>query len=511
MKVKRVMRPAVLALAVSGLVAACGGSGSSTATGGGQPRATASGTAITIAFSTPITSLDGTVSIDQEYNELIYDSLTKFSRAGKLAPDLATSWSSNHAATVWTFHLRPRVLFSTGTPLTTGDILFSYHTAAANPKSAQQTYVSQIAHASAPNARTVVFKLKAPNSVWANSVSFVPIVSEKAYKAEGATRFATAPVGSGPYAVTSYNQVDTIRLRANTHYWAGPPPIAEVVVKVVPTDTTRLAGLESGQFAAATLDGTDVSTARRAGLGVVSGPAPTVAYLGYDVKAPGLESAQLRRAISYAIDRPAVVSKILDGAGGATDQILAPTVFGYDPSLQPPAYSVAKAKQLVSSSGYHGQPITLTYPNGGGFLPAIDEIAQTTGNFLEAAGIKVKLVAEDSNAFLSDWIAKKLPGIFLFSQNLPSLDGSGGFQYTGTVANSFSSPEVTKLYNEQLSIRTPSERKNVLQKLSRVYVANAYYTPLFYPNTNYVYNKSKVNLPFEASGFLVPEDMAPAS
>ena len=361
---------AVAALALT----ACGSSSSSTSS---SPSSSSSGSTaaaggggvltnmVNIATEQPIATLDPTNSTAYELNAEVFDFLTQLSSDGKVVAGAATSWSGNADDSVWTYKLRSGMTFSDGTPVTAADVAFSYQTVINNPKSLIHSYVTDIKTVTAPDASTVVFTMLKPYVAWPAQTATIGIVSKAAYTSEGAAKFATDPVGSGPYTVVSFDAASAkIVLKANPKYWAGEPKAQNATIQQVTDATTRLNGLQSGQFDLALVGGGQVATAKSAGLHTQSEISTKNIYIGFNTDAAGVSSPMLRQAISLAIDRQAIVKTLLSGLATPTGQMPTPSLNAYDPSIQAPTLDVAKAKSLVASSGYSGQTIELEYSTG---------------------------------------------------------------------------------------------------------------------------------------------------
>ncbi len=497
---RRRWRAALLCAALPISLAACGTSSSG---GGAAPV-----TSVTVATELAISSLDGLVTNHYEINHVIYAGLDRLGLTGKVEPDLASSWKANGDATQWTYQLRPNLKFSDGTPLTAKDVLFSFNSVHNNSAALENTYLTPMKSVTASGS-TITFTLKQADAIWDRVVTWIPIVSEAAYKKEGAAKFASAPVGAGPYSVVSFDGVGKVKLTVNPHYWGTKPAIANVTMEYVEDPVTRLNGLQSGQFDAALLSGPSVQTAKSAGLTVTSIPSSKVIWLGYNFTSPSVSSLDLRRAVSAAIDRASLVKSLLNGLGAPIGQLVPPTTVGHDKSIAAPAYDVAAAKRLVAASGYKGETIPLNYPLGS-FVPAAKNVAQAVASYLQAAGVKVELRATSQQTFLTDWVGKKLDGIYLMSIQNVLLDGGGNFQFLDTVANTFTDPTLTKTYDQSLAEVDPTKRDALLAELSAINNKNQYYTPLFSDEFNYVYS-SKLKLTAPASGYLLPQYLSPAS
>lgn len=481
--------PVVLAAAL--VATGCGGE-----VGGGAQEAP---TSITIAIEQTVATMDGLVGNSAPVNQIIGAALVRVAPDGSAAPDLAESWTSNADATVWTFTLKPDLVFSDGTPLTAEDVVFSYRTVQENEESLQRSYIGPLQSVEAQGPTTVVFTLNAPNATWPRIVTNLAIAPEESY--DPAT-FATQPIGAGPYTVVSFNGTDTMTVAANPNYHGDPPAIPEATVQYVADETTRLNGLQSGQFDVALLAGNNVTVAESAGLAVESVTGSKVIYLGYDAGSGPMANEKLRQAIGYAVDRAALVDTILLGYGEPVNQMVSSTTFGYDPAAPVPARDVERARQLVAESGYAGEPVPLRYPTG--YVPAPADLSQAVANYLTEIGITVTLEPQDASAFLTDWAENNLGALWLFSAQTVTLEGAGTFRFVDQQLHTAADPTMPTLYDTMVGQGDDAQRLATMAEMNRIRTERAYYTPLFVQNFVYVHDPAFTLATPPANGYPNP-------
>ena len=492
-------RRALIALPLAAVLATAACSSSSGGATSGKKV-----TSISIATEQDVAALNPVTGANLEMYAMIYDELVRFDDKGRIAPDLAKTWSSGTDAATWTFNLRTDAKFSDGTPVTADDVVFTYQSILKDKTSPQSYVVSGVKSVAKTGADTVVFTMKAPQLNFINLTYEIGIVSQKAYTSMGAKAYATKPVSSGPYQVVSTNGVDKVVLKTNPNYWDTKPDIANVTVQHVTSQTTRLNGLQAGQYTIAQLSGTNVEVAKKAGLSVDTIPSTKVIYLGYNTNAPFLSNVKFRQAISYAVDRGAMVKALLAGLGSPVNQPMAPAVSGYDKSITAPTIDVTKAKQLIAESGYKGQNITFDWSQD--YVPASSQVAQAVAGYLKAVGINVTLRTSTEDSFLNDWGSKKLPGIYLFSNQSNSLDGGSVLQYATQVVNTFKDTTIDALITKENGETDTAKRDAILAQISKRINDQAYYTNLFVDTFNYVHSKN-VTYDAPAVGYLLPQNV----
>jgi len=145
--------------------------------------------------------------------------------------------------------------------------------------------------------------------------------------------------------------------------------------------------------------------------------------------------------------------------------------------VEPMPYDLAKAKQLLTEAGY---------ANGidaGEFaaMPGFPTIAEGVMNYLNAAGIRVRLKQMERATFYADWQAKKLHGLVMLaagnSGNAASrveafIQSKGAYAYGGY-------PDIDELYRQQAGERDRSKREALLHKIQQLSVDRVMYAPVF--------------------------------
>jgi peptide/nickel transport system substrate-binding protein len=497
------VRCAALAVAVTALTApACASSPSSSST-----AARAHTDSITIAASLQLPTLDAILENFVPINDTIYDPLLRINPKGGLDAALATKWTANSDASQWTFTLRSGVKFHDGSPLSASDVVWTYQTIQATPTSLNKTFLNPLTSATRTSDTEIVFTFKDAQASWPRQATLIPIVPQKAYEAAGAAAFGLKPIGTGPYKVASFTPNQQVVLEANKNYWRGAPAINKVTELVIGNETTRLTGLQSRSVDVAVLSSATSQTARQdKGLTVQSQQSNLVSYIGFNTTVSPMNNLKFRQAVDLAIDRQAIAKSLFKGDAAPIGQLLAPVTFGYDSNIKPVAYDAGKAKQLVQQSGYDGHTITFTYPSG----PALQqgaELAQAIEGYLKSAGINLQLKSMDQAAFVADWFARKLPGMFLFSFQPATLDADSVYNRLLVTTNYFTDSTLNQLYKKQAAQGDTKLRAATLSEMARTIGDNVYFSALLNGTVQYVNVTSKVKVTPRADGYLEPQFM----
>jgi len=298
----------------------------------------------------------------------IYDSLLTVDYAGdgSVQPALAERWERVDGRTL-DLVLREGALFHDGSPLTAEDVVFSFGPERrTDPNSpgygTGQQFLSTIESVEARDERTirVISSVEDPTLELRLTAWGAQIVSKAAFEAAGGFEgFAQAPIGTGPFRIASIS-ADTVTLDAVADYWGGAPDIERLVFRQAPELSSRIAGLVSGDFDIIA----DVPADQFApiqgnpDLEIVGGDVASIRVVKFDTRNETLADPRIRRALSLAVDRRALVDALWAGLVSIPAGHQLPS-FGplYDPDRAPYAYDPDEARRLLVEAGYDGTPI----------------------------------------------------------------------------------------------------------------------------------------------------------
>jgi len=219
------------------------------------------------------------------------------------------------------------------------------------------------------------------------------IVSRRAFEAVGNwERWALAPVGTGPYRVAETRTDQRLLLRRHEAYWAGPAPWESLDFRVVPELAARVAGLATGAVDLIVDVSPDlIPEVERGGRAVVRGGAiPNTRYVNFDVGHPVLADARVRRALSLAVDREAIVASLW-ASRTIVPHGFQSAAFGelFIADFPAPKHDPAAARALLREAGYQSQPIS--YRVMSNYYPLEVQTAQVLVEMWAAAGLNVRI------------------------------------------------------------------------------------------------------------------------
>jgi peptide/nickel transport system substrate-binding protein len=296
----------------------------------------------------------------------MFDSLLHRSAKLEFEPSLATSWKALNDTT-WEFKLRQGVKFHDGSTMTAEDVKFSFdrvlEPGKEKKKSPQYGNVRAIKDVRIVSPDTIHLITDKPFPLLLERVVFFPIVPKKHVEKVGDEAFgSTAAVGTGPWKLVEWKRDQHIRLEAFDGHWRGKPAFKHLVFRAIPEVATSVAELKTG--------GVDIIRNVNADLladlkahpqtRISTTPILRVHYIMLDMRSAPFDKKAARQAANYAIDRQAMIQKMMAGLGKQVATVVQPAAFGHDASVQPYAYDPKKAKALLAQAGYpNGVDITL--------------------------------------------------------------------------------------------------------------------------------------------------------
>jgi len=389
----------VLAVAAAAaVVSGCGGGSSDSGGSGGSASAGTPqpGGDVVIARTQESLGMENINVFDNEsiwIFQQMFESLYTVSADGKsVKPWLATGYDLSDDKLTYTFHLREGVKFHNGQPMTSADVKFSIDKAR-DPKTGWGFIDVAIKSVEAPDPNTVVITTKYP---WAPLVADIALFNNailpKDYAGMSQKDFYANPIGTGPFKWDHWTHGKEIKLVKNPDYWQkGKPYLDSVTWTTVPTDATRELQLKGGQ---AQIDEfppfSTIDTLKQTpGITMNLFPSTRTDYLPVNFKVKPFDDVHVRRAISYAIDRQAMIDSVLFGYAEPANSFMPPQVPYYDKASPGLQYDLDKAKQeMAQSSVPNGFSFELSVGSGDDTQTQIAQILQES---LKQIGIDMKI------------------------------------------------------------------------------------------------------------------------
>lgn len=289
-----------------------------------------------------------------------------------LIPGLATGWRRIDERVV-EFDLREGVVFHDGSPFTAEDVVFSFgpdrmwgggarEVPAAVPQTARQAFPAfERMEAAGPHRVRLVNSRPDPVQVGRMARSIAVIVPRGAFLAAPSfLEWARRPVGSGPYRIAEFRPDRMLVMEPHDAHWQGRPPLRRLRFLEVPEVSSRINMLISGEAEFATDVPPDqiraIESDRR--FEVVGGPINNTRYIVFNKAHPVLADPLVRRAMTHAIDREAIIAALWEGRT-SVPRGLQWEFYGefYLRDVEAPRFDPAEARRLLRESSYRGQSI----------------------------------------------------------------------------------------------------------------------------------------------------------
>jgi peptide/nickel transport system substrate-binding protein len=467
------------------------------------------GGTLKFARSVAPTQLDPANSIiagDVYTLDKIFEPLYITSPTGQLTPWLATGYDVSKDKKTFTFHLRPGVKFSDGTPLTAADVVFSINRARRNSKGPLSFLDGAITSLEAKGTSSVVANLSAPWAPFLSDISvFANGILPANYAGKTEAEFFADPIGTGPFAVTGFkSDASTLTLQRNAHYWqAGKPYLDAIEFVFVDNDNQRVLQLRGGQVHVAdSIPPAQVSSLKSASSVTVGlYPAWEVDLLVFNEQDAKFADRHVRRAITYAIDRNALVHAASFGTAKPGGSFFPPSLQYYAKGTSVLGPSLAKAKAELAGSAYPKGFKTSILIDGG--VQKWRTFAQVIQQQLKPLGIDVTIRALDHAAFESTFQKYDFDMFIDYAINdISDPDEMASFELdvknggSKSYWSDYDNPKVIALVRKAQAEFNSARRAKLYAQIQELVAQDAPFVPLDYPP--YIYGVSK-----QVNGFAV--------
>jgi peptide/nickel transport system substrate-binding protein len=426
----------------------------------------------------------------------IYDQLVRVAPDGiSLEPSLAESWEISDDGLMYTFHLRPNVLFSDGTPMTSEDVLYSWVRAANDPgqhwtftlTALKRDAEGQVEGITVPDDATVVVELSQPWVPFLSDVAmFNMSVISKAFAEGNEERLATECMGTGPFALGEFRVGESLTLVKNPNYWEeGLPLLDGVDVNLVPDDNARVLQLQGGE-----LDGMmDVPWSRvpelqvDPNLKVYQFPSTKTRYIALNVREAPLDDVHARRALQYATDRQTLVDVVLFGAGIPATSFMPKGALYWNDTLEGYPYDLAKAQEELAQSatpeGFAFELSTLA-----GFVDD-ETMATALKDMWSQIGIEVTISPLETSVWNEAFSNSDFQALSVYWTNdIIDPDELVGFAVLPESAQAFrtgwENAEAQELARQGPAEADPEKRKEIYFRIQEIHSEESPMLPLYY-------------------------------
>ena len=485
------------------ILAACSSSASSSSSSSASASSSATGApgaVIRAGIVTPTAAINPVTVEDQGGLDMLGQTGEYLCLSGQtlnLTPVLATSWSANSNATVWTFKIRQGVKFHNGAPLTADDVVYTFqlHT---NPKngsfslSALPNTVLKPSGVVKVDTYTVAFHLEAPNGNFPYLVSsdnYNVIIIPNGYNP---ANWQSTFIGTGPFNLGSYTPKVGATFTRNESYWGTKALPSQTQFTFYDTPSASVLALTGGtidvlgQFAV-----TGGEALLSGGYNVIKLKSSAHRELSMRNDQAPFTDPRVRQAIALSLNRPQIVTALFKGfADIGNDSPFAPVFPSTNTSIPQRVQNISQAKSLLAAAGHpNGFTTQLITEN----LLEIPEYAQIIVQSAAQIGVTINLKVETSAQYYgktfgsSDWLDatmslvdyghRSVPNVFLGAtlETTNATTGSGPWN-----AAHFNNPQYNSLvaqYNAAVDLSTQRSLAGQIETLllSQTPIVYAYF------------------------------------
>ena len=354
------------------------------------------------------------------------------------APLLAESWESAPDGMSHTFALKEDVTFQDGTPFDAEAVCYNfdrwYNWTGLAASEAFGYYYNTLFHGYADSPENAVYKSCTPDGDYSVTVElnkpfagFIPALSLPAFSMQspsalqefGADEVSGSaekpqlseyaqghPVGTGPFAFSEWAPGEQVTLNIYDDYWGDKGQIEEIIFRTIDDETARRQSLEAGDIDGYDLVGpADTVALEEDGFTMVSRPPFTILYLAFNQALAELQDPKVREALSYAIDKDALITQVLPEGTEKAIEFMPDSVNGYNPDVASYDYDPDKAMSLLAEAGYDeanplkldfNYPVNVSRP----YMPDPEQIFTVLSSQLAEVGVETTPVSEEWGEYL---------------------------------------------------------------------------------------------------------------
>lgn len=442
-------------------------------------------------------------------SKTVYNRLVEFKiGTTETIPGVAESYTVSDDGTEYTFKIRPGVKFHTTeffTPtrdLNADDVIFSFE----RQLKGDNAFNKYVEGASWEyfNGMSMPDLLKSIDKVDDMTVKFVLNRPEAPFVANMAMDFASIlskeyadslaasgtqsdlnqkPVGTGPFQFVAYQPDAVIRYKANPDYWGGVQKIDDLVFAITTDASVRQQKLMAGECQVAPYPNpADIESLKgNDALQVMEQEGLNVGYLAYNALVPPFDNANVRKALNMAINKPAILDAVFQGAGQAAKNPIPPTMWSYNDAIQDDPYDPEAAKAMLAEAGVKDLSMKVwAMPVQRPYNPNARRMAELIQEDFSKIGVKVEIVSYEWGEYLAKSKEKDRDGAVLlgwtgdngdpdnFLAVLLGCDGVGGSNRA-----QWCNPEFEKLIQDAKVKLTQAERAKLYEEAQVVFKREA--------------------------------------
>lgn len=331
----------------------------------------------------------------------IVETLTRIDEEGTVQPGLATDWDVSDDGLTYTLTLQEGVTFHDGEPFDAEAVVFNLERVQDEEVQVPiRAAFDPIESVTAVDDTTVEIQLERPFPPFISALSFEAggMISPASVDAEGNSYTDyTQPVGTGPYTFGAYSAGESFTVERYDDYWGELPYYSTVEFQIVPEAATRVSLLRAGQVdmilapPASDLPGLDDDGE----VELLLAPGNRTIFIAINNNT--VEDPRVRQAMNYAVDRDAIIERVLFDAADPVDSPMDESLFGHT-SIGEWEYDPDRARELLEEAGVDGLELRFIAPTGR--YTQDFQVAQAISGYLEEVGITAPVETMDWPAYV---------------------------------------------------------------------------------------------------------------
>ncbi len=383
----------------------------------------------------------------------IFNGLVKLDDNLNVVPDIAEKWEVKDGGTTYIFYLRKGMLFTNKREVTAYDFKYSFKRILDPEGSSPNTWVldkilgaREYVHGESQDIEgieildkyTIKIRLEEPFSPFLNLLTMTAayVVPDEEVEKWGAD-FSTHPVGTGPFILKKWEHNNKLELIRNSNYFFDKPKVDGIIYRIIPEELTAVTEFEIGNLDVITIPASDYSKYKDSHkwknlISSINGL--NTYYLGLNCSRQPFDNIDLRKAVSYSIDRDKILKTFYENRGrlsaGPVPDVLRKweleVINTYDPE---------KARKIVKRLGKKDAEINFYITSD----REVVDMAEIIQSYIEKVGLKVNIKQLEWSAYkaaindgipdmfwLSWWADYPDPENFLFPLFHSSNHGASG-------------------------------------------------------------------------------------
>ena len=500
---KKMWKLTALLTAAMVFASGCGGGGGE-AGGGGEGGGSTKDTLVVTRTMDPgsMQPYDATGTAEGYVQDTFLETLFFYDEEGTPQPKLAESYEYTDDNSALLIKIREGVKFHNGDVMDMDDILYSFQMLRDSSQGNAVSYLD-FDNITAEDEYTVRVPLASKVAYATNGLTRM-YVFNKDYMEEMGDQVSNEMIGTGPYVLKEYISGDSVTVEKFDEYWGEPVKLNQIIFRFIPEKSVAMIELGTGgvDFAISCL-ASDINSAREnpdGGISVYESPALRYNTINFNCASESTGNLLVRQAISYAIDKEAIIKGAYEGQGTVGVSMVPSGIPGHSKELDENpiyTYNPEKARELLAQAGY-ADGLTLRAVVDS----STSSVAEQISNMLLEVGINMEIQQYDQTTVVDmlrntlDWeISIRQygfdgdPGASLMIQTHPdnSHEGQANVAKTRDIPEAW---EYAEMLENAITIMDEEERMAAYGECQVFYIENAFVCPLRDMSDTYLYQSN---------------------